>query len=156
MAGAKLFFGGLPTGPSVDMIMDAIGIPVKGQTIPYQEIEAAADISYGTSRWKSVTEAWRKRVEREHGLVIGCVPGSFQVNDDTGLVTESRGRLRKALKNAKRSYVVVSLADRAMLTPEDQNRADLQRRLAQKMFEDASAEMKKIVPQIPEPKALRQ
>ncbi len=136
---AKFSFGGLPTGPSVDMIMDAIGVPVKGQTIPYTEIEVAADLSYRSYRWTTVTNAWRKRIERDYGLVITCIPGAFYVNDDAGLVVQSRGHLRTAVKKTKRSYVVVSLAERENLTPEDRNRADLQRRLA---------------PQLPAPKVL--
>lgn len=62
---------GLPTAPDVEAICQKWPELAVGQEIFYSDIQTLLKIEPGSSRWKSVTDAWRRRV-REKGTVVEC------------------------------------------------------------------------------------
>lgn len=69
------FKDGLPTGPDVTAIQKEFTRLVPGDRIEYELIETIINCKPGTQRWRSITDAWRKR-ELENGIVIECEVGA--------------------------------------------------------------------------------
>lgn len=66
-------FSGMRTDPEVKMLMDKFGTPNVGEEIQYSEIAVAIMCDVRSSRWKSVTDAWRRCLERDpHNVVLIC------------------------------------------------------------------------------------
>lgn len=89
---------GLPTAPDVEAICSKFPDLKVGDEAPYADIEALLKITQGSSRWKSVTDAWRRRLA-ENGIVIECraseafyVASADQVSSATYDVLRGIGR----------------------------------------------------------------
>ena len=114
MRNKKLFFGGVPTDPEVKRIQKVYNELTleEGTIIPYEDIEDIINESRETSRFKSVTTAWRKHVEKTTCKVIGCVPGeAFKVLTDVEKLKLSGCKLKGAARSARRAYVVCNYVD---------------------------------------------
>jgi len=65
MSGRKnnVYFGGIPTGPDVNKLNDTFKLRdmAQGDTILYSEVSKIIEQEPGSSRWDSVTNAWRKK-----------------------------------------------------------------------------------------------
>lgn len=70
MSGTWGFAVGMPTTVDVDRLIEAFGVPDAGALIPYEDVESALTLSRQQARFRTVTNAWRRRLEREHNLVI--------------------------------------------------------------------------------------
>lgn len=66
---SKMFFGGIPTRPDVQAIMDKIVLEA-GQTVSKSEISQIIQQPEDSSRFYTVTTAWRKRMFSELNLEI--------------------------------------------------------------------------------------
>jgi hypothetical protein len=62
---------GTPTAPDVALLQKTYPNLKAGDRIPYEDVEKLIDVPHGSSRWKSVTDAWRRH-ELEQGRVIDC------------------------------------------------------------------------------------
>lgn len=67
---------GLPTGPDVESIRKKWPELKVGDRIAYADVETVLEVQKASSRWRAITNAWRKR-EREAGFVIECAPGQY-------------------------------------------------------------------------------
>ena len=92
---------GLPTAPDVTMLQKQWPELKVGDRIEYEEIAALLGIQVRSNRFKSVTDAWRKR-ELEAGRVIECEIGAAfyvatceQVSAKTYVVLKTIGRKAK-------------------------------------------------------------
>jgi hypothetical protein len=92
---------GLPTSPDVTMIQKQWPELKVGDRIAYEEIADLVGIKIRSNRFKSVTDAWRKR-ELEAGKVIECEIGAAfyvasceQVSAKTYVVLKTIGRKAK-------------------------------------------------------------
>lgn len=74
----KLFFGGVPTAPDVKRLLEHFGSP-QPRLITHEDVEAVLGITRHTSRYRSVTGAWRKLLEQEHNILVSGAPGGFQI-----------------------------------------------------------------------------
>lgn len=68
------FFGGMPTAIDVRNIEAAVGVPTPGQDISHKTVEAAIGVDRHSSRYRTVTNAWRAKL-RKAGIDIGAVRG---------------------------------------------------------------------------------
>lgn len=101
---------GMPTGPDVTMLQKMWSDLKVGDRIPYEDVETLLGLKRDSTRWKTVTNAWRER-EEEKGRVIKCDPGvaffvatTDQILGDTHPTLLSMGRL--ARKQRKRVATV--------------------------------------------------
>lgn len=68
----RTWVNGVPTTVEVQLLLDTYGVPERGTLIPYTEIEKVLGIVRRTSRYRTVTGAWRRRILREHGIASYC------------------------------------------------------------------------------------
>lgn len=71
---SKIHFGGLPTGPDVKKLEEAFGTPEPG-LIKHEEIEAVIGERRGTSRYRTVVNAWRKQLFNTSNVEARAEPG---------------------------------------------------------------------------------
>lgn len=99
---------GLPTGPDVTLILKRWPNLAVGQRIKYSEIASLLGIKVGTSRWRTVTNAWRKR-ELDDGRVIKCVPGhEFIVANAEQIIDDTHVTLKHITRSARRQRIHLS------------------------------------------------
>ena len=132
---SEIYRGGVPTKISVQELIEewppeAMKV---GDKFPYSEVEKITGVNYHTpdkigrsSRWSTVTLAWRRQVERETGLIIGCEAEtrSFTVLDNSQRVRLSGSKMKIAKKAIARSVHVASTTGDEGLTEPEKLRRD--------------------------------
>jgi hypothetical protein len=124
MSESRTFWSGIPWEPDVKRIRKAFpDSELKvGAEIPYSAIAETISSEYGTCRFRSVTMAWRKAVEKEAGLFIGTSEGkAFRVLSESEKLGLSRSKVRASIKSARRAYVVSAAIDDGGLTDEEKS-----------------------------------
>lgn len=120
-----IFNGGISTEPEVNDLIEKIGIPTPGQQISYKTIGEIAKATRGTGRWNSITLAWRKRLERQHNILLIAVPNEgFQAMNNSDRVNEAGKKFKTGLKRIERAVIVVQKTDRAGLSDDEKKAAD--------------------------------
>ena len=120
MSKLKMFGSGIPTGPDVEKLVAAFAVPQEGVLIPYADVSAAISEPHNSSRYNSVTMAWRKRLWREHNVRVGTDPGKgFVALDPSKRISQAWGRQKSALRITMRSAELAQRTDPARLTAED-------------------------------------
>lgn len=71
----KMFFGGIPTEPDVKRLLAAFPEIVPDALIPYESVEKVLGTTRPTGRFRTITTAWRKRLEREQNFILVAVAG---------------------------------------------------------------------------------
>jgi len=143
--GSSVYFGGVPTEPDVNKLIEAFKVQdmAPGDTILYSEVSKVIEQEYGTSRWQSDTNAWRKKVERVYGIIIGCdsvkpksdskdtedteYEKSFHILTEPDKVDFCGKKLRSAVKYARRSYIVAGNVDVKKLNDDQKKTYDFNR-----------------------------
>jgi hypothetical protein len=116
---------GVPTEPDVRRLDEAFPALEIGDVIQHEAIEAVLGIGRKTFRYKTVVNAWRRRMEAERNIVLGAVIGEgYRVLTDAERVECGGGKLRSAGRATTRAATLVTGADRAKLPPELQAKAD--------------------------------
>ncbi len=117
-----IFSAGIPTGTDVRKIRDIYpdsDLEV-GQKIDYQDVADIIGVDVSSSRFKTVTSAWRRAVERESGLFIGTDPGkAFCVMTESDKLQLAGSKYRQSLRSSRRACVVTSVIDRKQLTDDE-------------------------------------
>ncbi len=142
---------GVPTDLDVRRLDETFGTLNVGDEISYDEIDSALGIARSTSRWRTVTAAWRCRVQRARHLVVGCNPGvGFVILDDSGKLDASARKLRSGLRSCRRSVKVAAFVDRGKLGAEERDRYDHTTKVASAVLMAASNEAKRFQPSLPQ------
>lgn len=71
------YFKGIPTKVDVDKLIKHIGIPDVGKKILYEEINEILGIEKTNNRWFTVVTTWRKKLFRDHNVVLEAVPNQY-------------------------------------------------------------------------------
>lgn len=66
------FAHGIPTEPDVAKLIEAFSVPPAGTIIKHNDIESIIG-KRTTNRYKSVTTAWRRKLYKDHNVVMGSV-----------------------------------------------------------------------------------
>src|SRR5574337_915133 len=90
--GSRIFLGGVPTRPDVEKLLAKIDVS-HGSIIPYRMVEDIIGIPRDQNRWRTVTEAWRKRLFRERRLQIIAEGESFKALTAAEAVAHGAKRL---------------------------------------------------------------
>jgi hypothetical protein len=136
MAKTTLYFGGVPTDPDVKRIRDQwpdANLQL-AQEIPCEEVAAAFGERVGSNRFVTVTNAWRKHVERNCQLLIRKRAGNFVILDNAGVVNHNDSKIRGAMRQVRRVAVRSTYVDRKKLGEDDLKRHDLQQSLTGKLL----------------------
>ena len=93
--------------------------------ISYQQVEATIGSSRESAQFKSAVRMWRRLVEEESRIVIGCKAGAgFYCADDRDKLQMSVNKARSAVRAAVRSKKIGELVNRLSLSTEEQRRLD--------------------------------
>ena len=148
-----LHFGGLPTDPDVKRIREKYpddDLEV-GRKISYQEIARLINEPVRSSRWTTVTQSWRKKVEAATNIIIGTCEGvNFIVLDDSQKVDLSESKLKTASRNARRAFIVSNKVDIANLSDSERARLDHQINVSAKIIASAKLKGKSDLPKLRE------
>lgn len=114
---SKLFLGGVPTGPEVDRLMT--GVEIKpGTKVSYETVADITGVRVNESRFRSVTNAWRKRVFREKALEVKAEGGCFVILTPDEALTNGISSFHKVGRALGRTNVKVSVINEAELSNE--------------------------------------
>lgn len=146
--GMKLMMFGIPTGPDVRKLEDAFGKPLAGAEVSHEQIEEVLGVKRTTSRYKTVTLAWRKQLRTQHNIDLEAVPGTgFRSLTDAERVGAgvkgARAGVKKVVRSVKRSDAVVT-EDAGL-----QTKQAVLRRLSLAMTDEFNRSMKSIEPPRP-------
>jgi hypothetical protein len=93
---------GMSTRPDVDALLKKWPELKPGDSISYNQIAGAIGCQINSDRFRTVTNAWRKRLINDHGIVVECERGtaflvapSERITSDTAPVVASAGRKLK-------------------------------------------------------------
>lgn len=120
MENNELFLGGIPTAPDVEKLIAKIGIPEIGRLISYSEIAETISVEFGQSRFRTVSDAWRGQLYRQHNLVLEAVAKTgFRVLDGSQRITHSSKRFKRGLKGIRRAGDIASKTSVVGLSPDE-------------------------------------
>ncbi len=63
----------IPTKVDVDRLIAAFGVPESGTKITYADISKTIGYEKDTFRWRTVTEAWRKKLYSHHNILFEAI-----------------------------------------------------------------------------------
>lgn len=154
MSNAKLHFGGVPAGPDINRIRDRFpdNQLAEGQEILYEEIAAIIGEPPHSNRFKTVTEAWRRRVQSESNVFIGCVPGrAFRVLTPRERFEESHKKTRTGLKSVRKGVILHSSVQRHQIPESERQRFDHLARVQKQVLAAQKLSAKSELPSISKP-----
>ena len=127
-----LFFGGVPTEPDVERIRAAYpeSSLTKGTAITYGDIAHVIGYPKQSSRFRTVTDRWRKRLAHDHGIEVKAIAGTgFKVMTDLERVNHSESNMKSAVRKARVSYRVAAHTDVRNLGQDDRARLTHQQQI---------------------------
>lgn len=71
----KAFFGGVPTAMDVRKLNEAFPELTEGDEIAHADIEALLGLAHTVSRYRTVTNAWRRSVLNDRNIEVAAVAG---------------------------------------------------------------------------------
>ena len=148
----KVFFGGVPTEPDIKKIREVFPDTKleEGDRIPYRKISDVISEEYNTSRWRTVTMQWRKKVEKDTGIIIGADGDerAFYVMSNPEKVGLMRQKLRSASRFARRTYTISAVVDVTKINEEDRKMHEFCQSRSAKII--ATAQLRSGQKQLPE------
>lgn len=125
MAKDQMFFKGIPTDIDLDKLRVRFAVPAPGTIITYQEIESALGISKGSHRFKTVVCAWRRKLDREHNILMKAQVGIGLVSlDGHGRIDTASRTHVQGLKKIRKSGEIAARTGDEDLTPEEKRARD--------------------------------
>jgi hypothetical protein len=141
----QVHFGGLPTNIDVRKLREAFGSLREGDEITHEMIEEVIGFKRDSSRYRTVTLAWRTALLKEDGIELGAVTGiGFRyLNASERIASSLRGfqsGTRKQMRSVRKA-VQVRTDDPTLI-----KRQDLMRRFGAAIAAEATSMMKEIEP----------
>ena len=113
------FVDGIPTAPDVARLMEEYKLPAVGTVITHLSIEEILRQSRKTCRYKSVTHIWRKKLYRDHNIILGPVKGvGFKSLDPEERVVLVGSKHKKGIRQLKGAHAIANCTDTSKLSPE--------------------------------------
>lgn len=125
-----LFRIGLPTDIDVKRLRERYPDSqlTPGITIQYAEIFPIIGVKEDNGRFKSVTNAWRKKLLSESGIILKAQDKKFIVCDNAEKAQLSIDKTKMAARATRRSTIIGKLVDRNALTEDQLKRFDFSQR----------------------------
>lgn len=151
---SKVHFGGVPTDGDVRNLMEHFGQLKPGDEIAHEDVEQVLHSTRNTSRYRTVTGAWRKKLMREHNCDVAAVPGvGFRCLTDAERVAAGVSGVQSGLRKQLHSVV---RADRVQTDDESlRSKQDVLRRYGVALRAEATKAMRMIEPPNPAEQAPR-
>lgn len=125
---------GIPTGPDVDRLMQAFGVPQEGTVITWLEVEAAIGSNRDSSRFQTVLQAWRWRLEKENKVWLKTLKGvGVEVADPGKRLHQGGTWVRSGFRSLRRASGLAANTDRTRLTETQRQVREHQMLLAAKL-----------------------
>lgn len=121
----KLHFGGVSTDIEVKALMDHFGTPAVGTILAYEDIEVVTGVERAKTRFRTVMERYRSRMEALHGIHLATLANiGYKVLSpaervERNLNTAGQGFRRLAVAEDRLKSI-----NRKELNTEDAKRAD--------------------------------
>lgn len=152
---SKLFHGGLPAKPEVDKLLAAFGEQLEEKrVITYEEISAACGVEHGTSRWMTVTKAWRDYLRRNYHTELGAsteVKDAFVVLDPPARIEKAQRWVKAGVRKMVRSATIAATTDQSRLSVAERLASDWVQRMAGKAKCEMALASRKVQVALPEP-----
>lgn len=150
--GARPFFGGVPTGPDVERLIEHFGVPGPG-LILHADIVAILGIDFRSSRYRCVVGIWRRRLRREHNISTEGVPGEgIRVLAEVERIGKSVRGLRSGTRKIGSAWREVRDVKTEELEPRERARADHTAALVGHVYNASAVAVRELAP----PRALPQ
>jgi hypothetical protein len=147
-----IFGGGIPTEPDVRKLMDAFGVPIEGALFSHESISRIIECHPKSHRYRSVTTAWRKKLEHEHNVVLIAERGyGLKAATPDDRVEHGHGKLRSGQRITRRAYRVIGTTDLSRATPANRKQAERDLSVAKAIMTAARIESRKFRPELPAP-----
>jgi hypothetical protein len=149
-----LFLGGVPTKPDVDKLIDAYPAEnmTQGTIIGYDEIAEVIGKT-SISRFRTITNAWRKQLFQGYGIVLDPskkFPKAFEVLSEFGKVQKSQAETHSGIKKQVKAVRIISAVDVAHLSKEQRSEYDVIAKRAAALIAVAQLRRPPILPEIQE------
>jgi hypothetical protein len=150
MMSGKQYFGGLPTGPDVKLLLEHWPQIKEGQEISHEEVERVLKLKRDETRYRGVTMAWRKHLFRNDNIFVDAIAGvGFQCLDPKGRVENGIKVFRKGTREQWRSIDRLKRVQEKDLDPVSQTKRDHVIRLGLAIHAQATDMMR----ELPKPQA---
>lgn len=142
---------GIPTELDVKALLGEFGVPEVGASLSYSDVSRVIKTPVTSSRWRTVTNQWRKRLIRDHRLFLLCRAGSFIVANEDEKSEYSGAKQKHGIRSIKVSATVDrEYVDASQLSPTNQ-KAYEHRTLTNSTILQAAARLsKRQVPTLPQ------
>jgi hypothetical protein len=138
-----IFKGGVPTKIEVDALMENIDAR-HGTIVSFDEIERVIGVTRDKARFRSVVEAWRKRLFREKLIQTRSIAGELHLLSDDEAHDFGKSNLSRIGRATGRLCVRVEAVDATKLSGERRDGHNLLRREANAMLDAARKSAKAI------------
>lgn len=149
---SKLYFGGIPTEPDVNLLLRKYPAYEPGMSIPYEEVEQLLNVHWQTKRFGTVTRSWRRRILRMFNQDLSPRGGQFVVLHPHERINKQGGRLRSGIMIVGRSGRHLAMVPRQELSDIDIKRLDHFSRRAALLID---ADRRAATPEIEAPAPMR-
>lgn len=125
-----LFKIGLPTGIDVKRLRERYpdNQLLPGVAIQYSDIYPIIGVKEDNGRFRSVTNAWRKAIMSESGIILKAQDKRFVVCDNADVAQLAVDKSKMAARATRRSAIIGKLVDRKTLTEDQLRRFDFSQR----------------------------
>jgi hypothetical protein len=125
-----LFKIGLPTGIDVKRLRERYpdNQLLPGVTIQYADIYPIIGVKEDNGRFWSVTNAWRKAIMSESGIILRAQDKKFIVCDNAEKAQLAVDKSKMAARATRRSTIIGKLVDRKSLSEDQLRRFDFSQR----------------------------
>lgn len=116
----KKFFVGVPTDIDVRLLRDKFGVPEIGAEIDHRVIEETISHRRETFRYKTVVTVWRKKLLRDHNILLTPVPTvGYVVAGNKQRVDHCSRKSKSAVRLIVKSSAIAERTDEKGLDEKD-------------------------------------
>lgn len=145
------FFGGVPVAPDVERLEKAFKLEemLPGKKISYKEVAEVLGLEIKSTRFKTVTGAWRKKLFKNSIILDPNREGEFVVLNDSQKVDKRRSKHKTARRSIITSFRISATVDVSNLDPEKKKEHEfLNLREASLLTYENSKSKEKLLPEI--------
>jgi len=113
----RLFIGGRDTTPEIDAIRAAI-TPRPGESVSHEDVAQVAGIEADSTRFQTVTNRWRRLVERDSAIQVESRDRVFHFLTASEALERGKTDVHRIGKATGRLHVRVTRIDTAALSDE--------------------------------------
>lgn len=150
------FIGGLPTDIDVKRLLEAFPSISPGFVITYTEVSLVIGVTHGSTRFRTVTNAWRKRLLRVDNFVLEAIAGQgFRRRTELERSQKDRSGWRRDQNRAARKVRDMTRVDTVEFDERERKSHDHAKHVLQAHIEHTSTTVRQLAPPAPQPQLNR-